>query len=201
MIMEIKLVYIDDFLGKAWKKAFSGIDNVYIINEDITKVKSDAIVSPANSFGFMDGSLDYVLSEHFGWHIQEKLQEKIKNSDLGELLVGTSMVLETGNSGIPYLISAPTMRVPMNFNIATSINAYLAMKAILIACKIHDDINSVSIPGLCTGCGRMPYHIAAEQMFLAYEEVVLGKKRDFKEFGDAQRFQIKLNENSLIWHH
>lgn len=199
--MEIKLVYLDDFLGKAWEKSFSGIDNVSIINEDITKVKSDAIVSPANSFGFMDGSLDYVLSEHFGWHIQEKLQKKIKNSDLGELLVGTSIVLETGNSEIPYLISAPTMRVPMNFNIATSINAYLAMKAILIACKNHDSINSVSIPGLCTGCGRMPYHIAAGQMFLAYEEVVLGKKRDFQEFGDAQRFQIKLNENSLIWHH
>ena len=53
--MEIKLVYLDDFLGKAWEKSFSGIDNVSIINEDITKVKSDAIVSPANSFGFLVG--------------------------------------------------------------------------------------------------------------------------------------------------
>ena len=39
MIMEIKLVYIDNFLGEAWEKAFSGIDNVYIINEDIIIVK------------------------------------------------------------------------------------------------------------------------------------------------------------------
>jgi len=199
--MTIKLVHIDDDLGKAWAAYFSKYDNVNIIKEDITKVKSDAIVSPANSFGFMDGSLDYVLSERFGWHIQETLQKQIYNSDEGELLVGQTMTLETGDSDVPFLISAPTMRVPMNFNIATSINPYLAMKAILIACKKHPKIESVSIPGLCTGCGRMPYHIAAKQMFLAYEEIILNKKRIFKEFGDAQRFQYELNENGLIWHH
>lgn len=199
--MKIKLVYIEDNLGKAWEEYFSKYENVEILKEDITKVKSDAIVSPANSFGFMDGSLDYVLSERFGWHIQENLQKQIYNSDEGELLIGQTITLDTGDAEIPFLISAPTMRVPMNFNIATSINPYLAMKGILIACKKHPKIDSVSIPGLCTGCGRMPFHIAAKQMFLAYEEIILNKKRIFKEFGDAQRFQYELNENSLIWHH
>lgn len=199
--MKVKLVYIEDNLGKEWKEYFSDCKNVEIIKGDITLIKSDAIVSPANSFGFMDGSLDYVLSERFGWGIQEDLQKQIYNSDEGELLVGQTITLETGDSEVPYLISAPTMRVPMNFNIATSVNPYLAMKAILIACKNHSQIESVSIPGLCTGCGRMPYHIAAKQMFLAYDEIILEKKRIFKEFGDAQRFQYELNENGLIWHH
>ncbi|WP_299677536.1 macro domain-containing protein [uncultured Dokdonia sp.] len=199
--MKVKLVYIEDTLGKEWNTYFSDCKDVEIIKGDITLQKSDAIVSPANSFGFMDGSLDYVLSERFGWHLQENLQKQIYDSDEGELLVGQTITLETGDSEVPYLISAPTMRVPMNFNIATSVNPYLAMKAILIACKKHAKIASVSIPGLCTGCGRMPYHIAAKQMFLAYEEIILGKKRIFKEFGDAQRFQYELNENGLIWHH
>ena len=30
---------------------------------------ADAIVSPANSFGFMDGGIDYAYSDHFGWHM------------------------------------------------------------------------------------------------------------------------------------
>ena len=199
--MKIKLVYIDDGLGKEWEHKFFNQKNVSVIKADITKVKSDAIVSPANSFGFMDGSLDYVISERLGWHLQDQLQQQIQESDEGELLVGQTITLETGDKDIPYLISAPTMRVPMNFNIATSVNPYLAMKAILIAALKNKNINSVSIPGLCTGCGRMPYHIAAHQMFLAFEEVILKKKRIFKEFGDAQRFQYELNENSLIWHH
>lgn len=199
--MKIKLVYIDDNLGKEWNNYFSEYEDVIVLKEDITEVKCDAVVSPANSFGFMDGSLDYVLSERFGWHIQENLQKQIYDSDEGELLVGQTITLETGDSEVPYLISAPTMRVPMNFNIATSVNPYLAMKAILIACKNNPKIESVSIPGLCTGCGRMPYHISAKQMFLAYEEIILKKKRVFKEFGDAQRFQYELNENGLIWDH
>lgn len=44
--MKVKLVYIEDALGKAWENYFSEYENVEILKEDITKVKSDAIVSP-----------------------------------------------------------------------------------------------------------------------------------------------------------
>ena len=90
------------------------------------------------------------------------------------------------------------MRVPMNFNILTSVNAYLAMKAILIAAKSHPEIHSVAIPGLCTGVGKMPVHSAARQMFRALEEIELGKKLDFPEFGDAQKYHWRLNEDGMI---
>jgi len=49
------------------------------------------------------------------------------------------------------------------------------MKAILLAAGKDERINSVAIPGLCTGVGRMQPIISARQMFLAYEEVVLKK--------------------------
>jgi O-acetyl-ADP-ribose deacetylase (regulator of RNase III) len=86
---------------------------------------------------------------------EKKLQQLIKELPEGELLVGQSIVMETGDPVVPYLISAPTMRIPTNFNIDTSVNAYLAMTAILIKAKTHPEISSVCIPGLCTGVGRM----------------------------------------------
>ncbi len=197
--LKIKLVYKEEGLGEAWKKDFGNFDNVEVIHEDIVKVKCDAIVSPANSFGFMDGGLDIHLSETFGWHMQDELQRRISELEERELLVGKSMIIPTKNKEIPYLISVPTMRVPMSFNIATSVNAYLAMKAILIAAKKHEEIHTVAIPGLCTGCGRMPFHIASNQMFLAFDEVIFGNYKDYKEFGDTQKFQYRLNEKGLIW--
>lgn len=198
-MLQIKLVYLEEELGNAWINDFAGCKNVTILNGNILETECDAIVSPANSFGFMDGGLDLHISEKFGWHLQDELQAKIASLDEKELLIGKSITLATGNEKIPYLISAPTMRVPMSFNIATSVNSYLAMKAILIACKNNEIIKTVAIPGLATGCGRMPFHIASNQMFLAYDEIINGNYKDYKTFGDTQKFQYRLNEKGLIW--
>ncbi|WP_108801699.1 macro domain-containing protein [Aquimarina sp. Aq107] len=197
--MRIILSAISDDLIEAWKLYFLEEKDVIIKKEDITKLKCDAVISPANSFGFMDGGLDYALSERFGWDLEKKLQKRIKELPEGELLVGKSLLLETDDDDIPFLISAPTMRVPTNFNIDTSINAYLAMKAILILAKSEVKIKSVAIPGLCTGVGKMKPKICAKQMFIAYQEIILGKKMDFKEFGDAQRYHWDINQKGMIW--
>jgi O-acetyl-ADP-ribose deacetylase (regulator of RNase III) len=185
----------------AWTEFFGKEENVFIVQGDITKVECDAIVSPANSFGFMDGGLDYALSERFGWDLEKRLQQQIKQLPEGELLVGQAIVMETGDQDIPFLISAPTMRVPANFNIDTSVNAYLAMKAVLIKAKSNEKISSIAIPGLCTGVGRMPPSIAARQMFQAYREIILGQRMDFATFGDAQHYHLSINPNTMIWTH
>ncbi|RYU97493.1 macro domain-containing protein [Emticicia agri] len=199
--MKIILAAVDYRLISAWNTFFGEEPNVSIIETDITQLACDAIVSPANSFGFMDGGLDYALSERFGWDLEKKLQQRIKDLPEGELLVGQAIVLETGDSTIPFLISAPTMRVPMNFNIDTSVNAYLAMKAILIKAKNEPGINLVAIPGLCTGVGRMSPMIAARQMFQAYKEIILGERMDFKNFSEAQKYQWNINPQSMIYIH
>lgn len=183
----------------AWSEFFNEQKNVSVIEADITKIECDAIVSPANSFGFMDGGLDYALSERFGWDFEKKLQKIIKELPESELLVGQALIIETGDKIIPFLISAPTMRIPTNFNIDTSINAYLAMKAILIKAKMDERINSVAIPGLCTGVGKMQPIIAARQMFQAYKEIILGEKMDFETFGDAQKYHWNINPQGMIW--
>jgi O-acetyl-ADP-ribose deacetylase (regulator of RNase III) len=185
----------------AWREFFSEEDAVSIVEGDLTSLTVDAVVSPANSFGFMDGSLDHAISERLGWHLEKTLQSRIKATPEGELLIGQALLMETGDTAIPYLISAPTMRIPTNFNIDTSINAYLAMKAILLLAGREDCITTVAIPGLCTGVGRMQPMISARQMFFAYEEVVLQKKIDFANFAEAQKHHWDLNPQGRIWAH
>lgn len=199
--MEIILCELSEQVVEAWRSFFGGEENVRILNADITQVECDAIVSPANSFGFMDGGLDYALSVRLGWDLEKKLQQQIKELPEGELLVGRALVLATDDAKIPYLISAPTMRIPTNFNIDTSVNAYLAMKALLIQAVNDDRINSVAIPGLCTGVGRMQPIIAARQMFQAYKEIILGDKMDFSTFGESQKYHWNINPQGMIWTH
>jgi O-acetyl-ADP-ribose deacetylase (regulator of RNase III) len=199
--MKIILAGLSSKLLDAWTEYFGKEENVSIIEGDITQIECDAMVSPANSFGFMDGGLDFALSERFGWDLEKRLQKIIKDSPEGELLVGQAILIETGDIIVPYLISAPTMRVPTNFNIDTSINAYLAMKAILIKAKTNDNISSIAIPGLCTGVGRMQPIISAQQMFQAYKEIILGQKLDFANFGDAQKYHWEINPLGMIWTH
>jgi len=129
------------------------------------------------------------------------VQAIIKALPERELLVGRALVVDTGDPQIPFLICAPTMRVPTNFNISTSVNAYLAMKAKLICSTTDLRIDSVAIPGLCTGTGGMDPIIAATQMHAAYQEIIHGHRLDFNEFGEAQKHQLFLNHTGMIWTH
>ena len=197
--LEIVLVDKTPELCDAWTNMFSETPLVEVLHADITSVECDAIVSPANSFGFMDGGLDLALSNHFGWDLQSRLQTSIANLPEKELLVGQALIIPTNYPKCPWLISAPTMRVPMSFNIATSVNAYLAMKAILIVAHQYKEIKRVAVPGLCTGVGKMPPEIASKQMFMAYQESLDIEARPFSDFGEAQLHQTHLNPDGLIW--
>lgn len=115
----------------AWKSVFAGEEAVTCMQGDLCEVSCDAIVSPGNSFGFMDGGIDRAISLHLGWDLQLELQKQIKALPLRELLIGQALTLPTADELIPYLICAPTMRVPMSFNISTSVNAYIPKERFL----------------------------------------------------------------------
>uniref|UniRef100_A0A2C9L7N0 Macro domain-containing protein n=1 Tax=Biomphalaria glabrata TaxID=6526 RepID=A0A2C9L7N0_BIOGL len=73
-----------------WQHAFSEYgDSVKISQGDIFNdaPAADAIVSPANSFGFMDGGIDWIYSKYFGWQMQNRLQNVIREDYHGELPV------------------------------------------------------------------------------------------------------------------
>lgn len=198
--MKILLCHRDDHLGDAWHERFADQSDVSFTDEDICRVRCDAIVSPANSFGFMDGGLDHQLSEHFGWDLKKEVQRRIAACPLGELLVGEAIIVPTGDARVSWLVCAPTMRVPMP--VRESVNAYLAMKAVLCAVLAHCDenpIDTVAVPGLGTGIGRLSPEVAATQMWIAYQEVVLRVGRKPANFAEAQRQHLALNRTALTY--
>jgi O-acetyl-ADP-ribose deacetylase (regulator of RNase III) len=160
----------------AWKKYFQHEDDVEVSLGDIfgpgDHLSADAIISPANSFGFMDGGIDYIYSLELGWGMSDDLRRVIHKVAGGELLVGQSAVIPIRRTNpdakIPYLISAPTMRVPMS--VAGTVNAYLAFRSALKSAEDHEEINSILCPGLGTAVGEMPHVICAIQMYEAYRQ-------------------------------
>jgi O-acetyl-ADP-ribose deacetylase (regulator of RNase III) len=148
----------------------------------------------------MDGGLDHLLSERFGWHLERRVQAAIRARPMRELLVGEAIVVPTDDVQTPWLICAPTMRVPMRIRI--SINAYLAMKAILlVACDHRSDtpIETLAVPGLGTGVGQLAPELAAAQMAQAYRDVVLGDAKYPGSFAEAQRMHLNLNRAAMIY--
>ena len=172
----------------AWEAAFAGVAGVTVSQGDIFSmnpgsvpddapidVVADAIVSPANSFGFMDGGIDAVYTHQFGFGLEERLQAVLAAEHGGELPVGCAVIVETGNEQIPWCISAPTMRVPEA--VPETVNAYLAFRAALRAVLAHNlttasPIGTILCPGLATTTGRMPVGRCAAQMRAAWDNVL-----------------------------
>jgi O-acetyl-ADP-ribose deacetylase (regulator of RNase III) len=187
--MEITLAAIEEELATAWKMAFQGFPSINVYGGSILDLKVDAVVSPANSFGFMDGGIDLEYLLRFGPQLQGRLQDRIAARHGGELLVGQAEILETFDRHIPYLISAPTMRVPMLLR--DSVAPFLATRAVLRLIRhgffpdgdmegqpIGHSINHVAFPGLGTGIGQIPFAVCARQMKEAID----------RESGDAFQF-------------
>ncbi len=56
--MRIILAAVDAQLADAWERHCGSLESVTIHLGSILDLRVDAIVSPANSFGFMDGGID-----------------------------------------------------------------------------------------------------------------------------------------------
>jgi len=187
-MIEIHLRDLGKPLVDAWAREFANVPSVatscgdifstkpgLIDAKDPVDVQADAIVSPANSFGFMDGGIDAVYTYQFGEGLQQRLQEVIAAEHGGELPVGMAVIIPTMHKDIPWCISAPTMRVPRD--VADTVNAYLAFRAALRAVLAHNasghpPIKRVLCPGLGTAVGHMPVARCARQMRIAWERVL-----------------------------
>ncbi|MDO7846782.1 macro domain-containing protein [Hymenobacter sp. M29] len=176
--MHLTLIDTNPEVTDAWEKVFADVPQVTVRLGSIFDYPADALVSPANSFGYMNGGLDFVISKNLGWHLEKDLQRVIREKYYGELLVGQAEVIATGHADFPYLIAAPTMRTPMT--ITRGPNVYLAMKAILQLLRYgqlatgelaSEKIQRVAVPGLGTGVGQVRPLVCARQMRLAWEDV------------------------------
>ena len=155
----------------------------------------------------MDGGIDLTYTRHFGWHVQERLQELIREYHHGELLVGTAEIVETDSRAIPFLIAAPTMRVPMILD--RGVNPYLASRAALLLAAhgefhagskkgtpVRGSVTRVAFPGLGTGVGRIPPDVCARQVRAAILDVTLGQCAFPRSWSEAQkRHQLMYSES------
>ncbi len=201
--MKLILTAMDARLATAWSAACGDIDGVSIHKGSIFEVDCDVVVSPANSYGFMDGGIDALYYERFGKLVQDRLRRAILTRHHGELLVGAAEIVETGDEQTPYLIAAPTMRVPMALDAAT-INPYLATRAVLLLAqhgvfpdgpfageRIAAHVRRIAFPGMGTGVGRVHPDIAARQVRAAIDEHLRGAFRLPTSWAEAsERHQL-----------
>lgn len=195
--MKIILTAVDQPLAQAWRRFCSGIEGVSIHEGSIFDVPCDALVSPANSFGFMDGGIDAHYSQRFGWGVQERLQALIRTRHHGELLVGAAEIVPTDDAAFPFLIAAPTMRVPMVLR--DSVHPYLAARAAILLVRfgtfssgpragepIARSVETIAFPGLGTGVGGIGPNTCARQMRAAIDEFLLDQRSAPATWADAQ---------------
>jgi O-acetyl-ADP-ribose deacetylase (regulator of RNase III) len=191
-------------LVQAWRRYFPLESGVKIANQNILTLDVNALAVPANAFGFTDGGVDIAISkEIFDWGLQDRLRKLIEEHHGGELLVGQAMVMPTGSARFRYVIVAPTMRVPSN--VSGTVNAYLAMRAVLLAAEAHnramqgraaERIKSLAVSGLCTGTGKMPAERAAYQMWMAYRSIAIGDLEWAKSLEKQADHDRKMRERS-----
>jgi O-acetyl-ADP-ribose deacetylase (regulator of RNase III) len=130
--------------------------------------------------------------------VQKRLQAIIQEKYHGELLVGAAEIVETEDTALPFLIAAPTMRVPMILQ--HSVNPYLAARAVLLLVKqgaftegayagekISDFVGSIAFPGLGTGVGRIGPNTCARQVRAAIDAVLLNQEPFPTSWVEAQK--------------
>ena len=172
VVMKLHLIDLNPEIVREWRSAFAAHPEIDIIHGSILAVPTDALVSPANSHGFMDGGIDLVYLRHFGHQLQERVRAAVYRRREEMVPVGSAELIHTGNAEIPFLIMAPTMEMP---EAVPSFHARRAFAAVLRVAEKHDEISEISCPGLCTGVGMVSPEDAAREMEIAYRE---WKERD-----------------------
>ena len=172
MLESIWLVHPDEAMCTAFRARFAGLRGVRVIRarfEDLAP--HDAFVTAGNAFGMMTAGVDAAVVRAFGDDLMRRVQHRIMSDYFGEQPVGTAFVIETGSDKIPFLVHAPTMRVPGN--IEGTDKVYSATWAALLAIQAHNltaarKIETAAFPAMGTGFGGVQFDEAARQMAVAY---------------------------------
>jgi len=159
-------------MADCWSAYFSNEHDVTIVCEELkdflSQNKVDCVVSPANSYGLMDGGFDLALSEYFGWELQKRVQDYIIKNYRGEQPVGTSFIIDTGKDDIK-LIHTPTMRVPIS--VKDPMIVYQCTRTSLMT-ALENNIESLVIPAFCGEYGDVSLKVIGRLMYEAYKQVM-----------------------------
>ena len=181
--MTIYIISYYDNEYKVMKEKFKDCSNVEVVKNDFVIFMNETpgiecIVSPANSYGHMDGGYDAAISDYLGWDFQLQVQKFIKDNYYGEQIVGTSFIINAPKN--KKLIHTPTMVKPEI--IIDDRIVYFSMRSTLI-CALKNNIKSIIIPLFGAGTGEVPIEIAAKHMYDAYMQILNAENGIYSVYG------------------
>jgi O-acetyl-ADP-ribose deacetylase (regulator of RNase III) len=178
------LCAVDEPLARAWLSILDKVDgSIRVHRGSVLDVVAEAIVSPANSFGWMRGGIDAVYARAFPG-VEQNVRSAVLNLHGGELPIGEAVVVPTGETVPAWLFSAPTMRQPGERLPPDTVNPYLAARAVFLKWRdgrlehdgdarheVRDAVDTIAMPGLGTGVGGVAPATCARQVAAAWDEV------------------------------
>lgn len=178
------LCAFDEGLARAWQTVQETVAGPVRVHEgSILEVEAQAVVSPANSYGWMRGGIDAVYARAFPG-IEQHVRSAVLAYHGGELPIGEAVVVPTGEPMPEWLISAPTMREPGQRLPEDTVHPYLAARAVFLLWRdgtfengiaVREAVNTIAMPGLGTGVGGVSPATCARQVAAAWEDVFLGR--------------------------
>ncbi|MGH3432791.1 MAG: macro domain-containing protein [Thermocrispum sp.] len=181
---ELVLCAVDDAMTQAWRTVVSTRrSRVRVHRGSVLDIEAQAVVSPANSQGWMRGGIDAIYSHAFPG-VEQRVRNAILSYHGGELPVGQALAVPTGESLPAWLISSPTMREPGERLAADTVHPYLAARAVFEFWRDGElepgrpaagVIDVIAMPGLGTGVGGVDPSNCARQVAAAWDEVFAGR--------------------------
>ena len=178
---ELRLVLcaLDEPLAAAWHEIADGRAGLHVHRGSVLDHPVDAVVSPANSYGWMRGGIDAVYARAFP-NVEQHVRSAVLAYHGGELPVGESLLVATGVPVPTWLFSSPTMREPGEQLPADTVHPYLCARAVLRlwsngvlenGTPVRALVRSIAMPGLGTGVGGASAQLCARQVAAAWDEV------------------------------
>jgi O-acetyl-ADP-ribose deacetylase (regulator of RNase III) len=140
---------------------------IRVVKGDLTKIEADAIVNPANSFGYMGGGVALAIKRAGGDEIEKEAVRK------APIEIGKAVATTAGKLKAKFVIHSPTMVNPAGETDGEKVK--LATIAAL-ACAEEKGVKSIAFPGMGTGVGGLSYETAAEKMIEAVRDFLKEKK-------------------------
>ena len=128
---------------------------IEIVNDDILNLDVEAIVNPANSYGYMGGGLAAVLRDALGQEVEDEVVH------YAPIPIGHAVLTGGGSRSEIVVIHAPTMEQPAGY---TDIEIVKQATLAALNCAEEHKITSLAFPGMGTGVGGLDKQDAANAM-------------------------------------
>jgi O-acetyl-ADP-ribose deacetylase (regulator of RNase III) len=192
---------------KCWQAFFGRNPKVDISEGNVFDLDVAVLVSPANSFGIMEGGLAEQLNKLCDGQFESRVRKQIQDKWAGELPIGSAEIITSKLDKPRLVIISPTTRVPIRMTNA-NVNSYLATRGALRALAAYmrqereehgaTDIDSVAFVGMGAGTCKTAPAVCAFQMYEAYCQIVLGQEPNFATIEAATAHDTELRKSRYI---